>query len=74
MQQKMSESIQGRSDLENLIKQSADKIKEIQQCYIDVEKDNQKLTKDKEELLDCVESQINKIKSLEIRIADFHHS
>jgi len=37
MEQRMNESLKGRSDLENLVKQSHDKIKELEQCHIEVE-------------------------------------
>lgn len=68
----MSESLDGRQDFENMINQANKKVKELQQAHIDVEKDNDSLNKQKEELLDCVESQMDKIKELEIRIAEFH--
>ena len=68
----MTVSLDGRQDLENMINQANKKVKELQQAHIDVEKDNKNLNKQKEELLDCVESQMDKIKGLEIRIAEFH--
>ena len=68
----MTVSLDGRQDLENMINQANKKVKELQRAHIDVEKDNESLNKQKEELLDCVESQMDKIKGLEIRIAEFH--